>query len=196
MPKLRSTAKVGDWVFGMGGSRLKAAGKCIYGMKITQTMTFEQYWSDPDFSAKQPVRNGSRVMLLGDNIYSRDNDASPWLQMDSHHSFPDGFPNPANVIKDTSKNKVLASNHFLYFGNEAPEVPSHILTNMGYANGRGHRVFSDIEASSLLQWFNKASEGRVNSVVADPFDFRMSGARYSGDGNKIYKDDVIEVDPS
>jgi hypothetical protein len=39
------------------------------------------------------------------------------------------------------------------------------------------------------------SEGRINSVVGDPFDFRMSGARYSGDGNKIYKDDVIEVDP-
>lgn len=193
MPQLRSTAQVGDWVFGMGGSRLDATGKCIYGMRITKTMTFEEYWSDPSFLAKQPVRNGSRAMLVGDNIYSRTDEAAPWFQMDSHHSFPDGSPNQSNVEKDTSKNKVLASEHFMYFGNQAPEVPPQILEDMGYSNGRGHRVFSANKASGLLKWFEEVSEGRINSTVGDPFDFRLSEARYSAASNKILQGDIIKV---
>lgn len=193
MPQLRSTAQVGDWVFGMGGSRLEATGKCVYGMQITQTMTFEEYWADPKFLVKQPVRNGSRAMLLGDNIYSRAGEESPWFQMDSHHSYPDGSPNQSNVEKDTSKNKVLASERFLYFGSQAPEVPSQILQSMGYSNGRGHRVFSTNKAVDLLEWFEKACEGRVGCMVGEPFDFRLSGARYSAAGNKILKEDVAEL---
>lgn len=134
-------------------------------------------------------------MLVGDNIYSRADEFSPWFQMDSHHSYPGGSPNQSNVEKDTSKNKVLVSEHFLYFGHQAPEVPTKILDQMGYSNGRGHRVFTDDEAKGLLTWFKMTSAGRINSNVSDPYDFRLSGARYSAASNKILKDDKIGTTP-
>ena len=41
--------KIGDWVFGVGGRRLKATGKCVFAMKVTRTVTFNEYWQDPEF---------------------------------------------------------------------------------------------------------------------------------------------------
>ena len=54
MDRLRATAQAGDWVFGMGGSRLKATGRCVYGMKVTETISFDEFWADPRFAAKRP----------------------------------------------------------------------------------------------------------------------------------------------
>ena len=183
-PSLRSTARVGDWVFGFGGSRLKATGHCIYGMRVTQTMTFDDYWSNPAFTAKRPVRNGSRVMMLGDNIYYRASADASWNQLDSHHSAPDGSPNPANILNDTRINKVLASEDFVYFGQNAPKVPSYILEDIGYENRIGHRVFSLEVAKELVRWFEDISFGKLNEIVGDPFQFGQSGARYSVESNK------------
>ena len=194
MDRLRATAKAGDWVFGMGGSRLKATGHCVYGMKVTETMSFDEFWSDPRFTAKRPIRNGSRVMMLGDNIYSRSNESTPWHQEDSHHSFPDGSPNQSNIEKDTRANVVLASRHFVYFGENAIKVPVNVLEEIGYSNGRGHRVFSQDVAAPLLNWFDQVATGKLNTILGDPFDFRLSGARYSSGSNKIIKDEVVDTD--
>jgi hypothetical protein len=71
-PAIRSTAATGDWVFGMGGSRLDATGRCVFAMQITKKLSFDEYWSDSRYAVKKPVRNGSRTMLVGDNIYHRD----------------------------------------------------------------------------------------------------------------------------
>lgn len=184
-PRLRSTASEGDWVFGFGGSRLRATGRCIYGMRITQTMTFDDYSSSSDFAPKRPERNGSRVMMLGDNIYSRRSVRDRWDQLDSHHSHPDGSPNQANIDNDTKINKVLLSEHFVYFGICAPAVPPHILESMGYKNRIDHRVFSFEAAQELLCWFAGVSFGSLNEVVGKPFHFEQSGARYSVDSDKI-----------
>lgn len=194
MDRLRATAQVGDWIFGMGGSRLKATGRCIYGMKVTKKISFDEYWADPHYVAKRPIRNGSRVMMLGDNIYSRTNEDSPWHQEDSHHSFPDGSPNQSNIDKDTRSNAVLVSEHFVYYGKDAIEVPQEVRDEIGYSNGRGHRVFTEDGATPLLEWFDHTTSGILNMVVADPFDFRLSGARYSSGSNRIIKDEVVSLD--
>ena len=100
-PKIRSAAEVGDWVFGMAGGDLSAPGNCIFGMRVTETLSFDQYWLDPRFEVKKPLRNGSRVMMLGDNIYHRREVGKDWLQEDSHHSRPDGSPDASNIKTDT-----------------------------------------------------------------------------------------------
>lgn len=194
MDRLRATAQVGDWVFGMGGSRLKATGRCVYGMRVTERLSFDEFWCDPRFAAKRPIRNGSRVMMLGDNIYSRTNESTPWHQEDSHHSFPDGSPNQSNIEKDTRANVVLASEHFAYYGENALEVPVNVLEKVGYSNGRGHRVFSQEAALPLVSWFERTAQGKLNSILGDPFDFRLSGARYSSGSNKIIKDEIVNTD--
>jgi Nucleotide modification associated domain 2 len=60
----------------MGGSRLKATGHCIFAIRVTEKLTFNDYWTNPAFLDKRPVRNGSQKMMVGDNIYHFDTAAN------------------------------------------------------------------------------------------------------------------------
>lgn len=180
-PKIRGVAKVNDWVIGMGGGRLKSTGKCVYAMRVMEKITFDQYWLDPRFQEKKPVRNGSGKMLIGDNIYRTVHKL--WVQSDSHHSNADGTPNVKNLTTDTSRNSVLISTDFYYFGAAALEVPQQILDNMRYKNVRDHRTFKTYEIQPLINWLR--SNFVRNRLVSDPFDFTTASARYTGEGSKI-----------
>src|SRR5437016_3976950 len=46
-PGIRKMASVGDWVIGLGGGRLKARGRCIFAMRVSRKLTFNEYWSNP-----------------------------------------------------------------------------------------------------------------------------------------------------
>ena len=141
-PDIRRVAQAEDWLIGMGGGRLKATGRCIFAMRVSSKTDFNDYWSNPAYLAKRPVRNGSRKMLVGDNVYHYDPASEQWHQADSHHSNPDGTANPENLATDTKSNQVLISNHFFYFGRSAPIVPRAIIQAIGYENGRNYRVFA------------------------------------------------------
>jgi hypothetical protein len=185
-PRIRKYANVGDWVIGMGGSRLRSTGRCIYAMRITEIITFSQYWASPVFLDKRPVRNGSSRMMVGDNIYYFDAQSNEWHQADSHHSNPDGSVNQHNLHTDTdTSDKVLISRHFLYFGIEAPEVPNELLDAIGYKNGRNYRVFDYEICSDLIYWLESSFLNSLNQVIGDPFDFSSSEKRYSAGNNKI-----------
>ena len=160
-------------------------------MRVTETLSFDEYWLDPRFEVKKPRRNGSRVMMLGDNIYHRQDVDAEWRQEDSHHSRPDGSPDASNIATDTQANRVLVSQHFTYFGASAPSIPGIVLNAIGYSNGRNHRRFSALVAQPLLSWFQEESRRADGPVVGDPFQFRRSAARFSSGSNKI-TDEVVE----
>ncbi len=183
-PPIRRRAQVNDWIVGMGGGRLHATGRCIYAMQVTQTVSFNQYWVGQEYRNKRPVRNGSRVMLVGDNIYHRPEGDLTWHQLDSHHSHEDGTPNHVNVQKDTKADRVLLSHSFYYFGSAAPMAPDGVLERLGFRNAIGHRVFGLDECDELLQWITSRREA-ANKVLADPFDFRKGEMRYTGLGSKV-----------
>lgn len=186
-PRIRNTAKVDDWVIGVGGSRLKATRKCIFAMKVTKKVTFNEYWENPKFNNKKAVRNGSKIMLLGDNIYFYDVENELWKQSHSHHSNPDGSLNTHNRDRDTQSHKVLISNHFYYFGSAAPLIPEDLLNALGYTNGIGHRKFGYTVANKLVEWIENEYSDCLNIVVSDPFNFDNSNAHYSVETNKITK---------
>lgn len=166
----------------MGGARLGATGHCIFAMRVGRILTFNQYWADPEFRDKRPIRNGSLVMLVGDNIYH--NDGNAWIQEDSHHSRSDGTPEPSNLTNDTSADAVLVSDLFFYFGTLAPEVPGSILEAIGYKNGRNHRRISMPSAGEkLIEWIT--SSFVPNRVLGSPFDFERGASRYSHATNKV-----------
>ncbi len=192
-PKIRSVAEIGDWVFGIAGGKLAAPHHCVFGMKVTEEMSFDDYWIDPRFACKKPLRNGSRAMMLGDNIYHRAEDIEEWEQEDSHHSRPDGLPELSNVKRDTSTNRVLISDDFVYFGQAACLVPEHVIDAIQYENRVGHRRFRMADAAPLLDWFDMASRSAVGPVVDDPFQFRQSAARYSAGSDKIIEEGVEPV---
>jgi hypothetical protein len=184
-PGIRSKANVGDWVVGIGGARLSATGRCIYSMRVTDIVSFDEYWSNPQYRDKKPVRNGSRKMLVGDNIYHRSPQAGAWQQAHSHHSNPDGSPNLHNIANDTRANRVLISRHFLYFGRCAPSLPATMLAKIGYRNVRNYRVFRAGEFDELLDWLISSYGDALNMVLGDPFDFDHSERHYSAHGNNI-----------
>jgi hypothetical protein len=184
-PRIRSVAKEGDWVIGVGGSSLRATGRCIYFMQVTGFMSFNDYWSSPEFRSKRPVRNGSRLMMMGDNIYHRENEDDQWTQEDSHHSNPDGTTEWWNVEQDTGADRILHSSRFVYFGKNAIPVPEDIFRELGYKNGRNHRTFQDARCRRLLEWIENEAKGNWNTVLGDPFQFHLSSARYSKEAGKI-----------
>lgn len=182
---MRAQANIDGWVLGMGGRRLKATGRCIYAMRVTEILSFGQYWEAYRCRDKRPVRNGSRRMLVGNNIYHRDLISGEWKQADSHHSMPDGSPNLHNVANDTKTDRVLISRHFYYFGLNAPIVPPSILEQIGYKNVRHYRVFRDGAATPLVQWVETQYRRSLNLVLGDPFDFAKSALRYSLQNNRV-----------
>lgn len=59
-PKIRSTAAVGDWVIGTGSRQRNRQNHVVYAMRVTEAMTFEQYWNDSRFQRKKPTLGAVR----------------------------------------------------------------------------------------------------------------------------------------
>jgi hypothetical protein len=182
-PGIRNTAAVGDWAIGMGGARLKATGRCVFAMRISEKITYNEYWLSPMYFDKRPVRNGSCRMMVGDNIYYLDPVTRKWNQADSHHSNSDGSVNLKNLSTDTKSNKVLISRHFFYFGINAPLLPADMIAEIGFKNGIGHKVYHSSSCLRLIDWLSNHSA--INTVHGDPYDFEISDKRYAGKGSQI-----------
>jgi hypothetical protein len=175
-PGIRRSARVGDWVMGVGGARLRARGRCICLMRVTRVLSFDDYWRDPAFRVKKPLRNGSLVMMVGDNVYHRDEASEKWVQEDSHHSRPDGSANMTNLAIDTSSENVLISEHFYYFGSSPPEVD---LGSIRYENVRNFRKMplGAHGVRAFIAQIEAAHHQHLNHVAADPFDLSRASHR-------------------
>jgi len=185
-PDIRKTAKLGDWIMGIGGSSLRSVKRrCILLMKVSEKVSFQDYWDHERFSLKKPVRNGSRVQMLGDNIYHKDGNGD-WIQEDSHHSNPDGSPNPVNLDRDIGRtDQVLISNYYLYFGDEALPVD---LDSIGYGRIRNYKkiCLSDSEeARDLITSMFREHRSDINMVTSDPCQFMDSHQRVDQGTGKI-----------
>jgi hypothetical protein len=159
-PKLRSTARNGDWVIGTGSKACGLGGRLVYAMRVEEACTFDEYWNDPRFRCKRPQLRGSLKQLYGDNIYHRDSKRR-WLQADSHHSFANGKPNSRNIARDTSVDRVLISSRFAYHGERAPLIPKRFRS---FGTGKrdvclsrpGHGVFTDALRDAFVTWLDAA----------------------------------------
>src|SRR6185437_7952769 len=157
-PVIRRTARVGDWILGTGSADKKRSGQAIYAMRVDEAMPFDDYWADQRFVRKRPDLRASRKIAFGDNIYRHDA-AGNWRQLDSHHSFHDGSPNPLNVNADTATDRVLLSQHFVYWGGDGPAIPERLRT-FGEASedicstNRGHKCqFDPALVAAAVEWF-------------------------------------------
>jgi hypothetical protein len=92
---------------------------------------------------------------FGDNIYHHTPDGG-WSQENSHHPMHDGSANPENVQHDTRTDRVLVSDHFIYWGGEGPEIPVAFRNWNGVdvSLGRqGHRCkFPDELVTQFVAW--------------------------------------------
>lgn len=185
-PDIRKSAKVGDWIIGIGGHTLRTAQKkCIFLMKVSEKISFQEYWSDHRFSLKKPSRNGSRVQMLGDNIYHKDGNEA-WIQEDSHHSNPDGTYNRKNLNRDTGRcDQVLISDFFLYFGSNAIEIN---LESIGYKRIRNFKktcLSTSTAGEELISSIWKGNLNNKNHIISDPCQFMKSHQRVDQETGRI-----------
>ena len=158
MPLIRARASVSDWIIGTGAkTKYNLSGHLIYAMKVNEILDFNAYWNDSRFQDKRPIVNGSLKQLYGDNIYHKENGA--WVQENSHHSLSTGKTNQDNVSHDTSENRLLIAQQFVYFGNRAPVIPGKFrpFKQEGKdicCHGRGYHTGSSQFASEFESWLN------------------------------------------
>jgi hypothetical protein len=152
-PRIRSVAQVGDWIVGTGSRAYGLQGRLVFAMLVDEALHYDDYWTDPRFQAKKPNLYGSLKQAYGDNIYHRDM-ARRWLQADSHHSFPDGRPNKANIRTDTQAPRVLISHDYTYWGGSGPTIPARFRTpEINVLAHRNHKsVFPNTFVTAFIRW--------------------------------------------
>ena len=172
-PKIRKTAEIGDWVIGTGSKTQKKDGYAIFVMRVSEKLSFNEYWNGPRFQRKRPNLQGSTKQAFGDNIYHKD-EYGQWHQADSHHSYDNGICNPHNVVNDTSADNVLIGVEFAFWGDSGPQLPETFRDYNGkdiYA-GRGHKSrFPETMVSDFVTWFRSLN---AEGYLAEPGDWRKS----------------------
>jgi hypothetical protein len=161
-PLIRGKAQIGDWVIGTGSKERGQAGRLVYAMRVSEALTFDQYWEDERFACKRPQLRGSLKQGYGDNIYRHGSDGG-WKQVNSHHSLKDGSLNPLNVETDTMRPRVLISDDFTYWGGSGPVIPSELRNWDGSQDichdRSGHRSnYSAEHIEAFVDWFRSLDE--------------------------------------
>ena len=92
-PKIRKTACPGDWILGTVPKPDSPEPRAIYAMRVTETLSYNEYRRDSRFREKRPDIGA----VCGDNIYCRN--------------------------ADGQTDRVLISDNFIYWGSAAPFLP-------------------------------------------------------------------------
>jgi len=175
-PIIRKQAQVGDWVIGTGAKKKhNISGHLIYAMKVTDKMTFNDYWNDPNFQLKKPRMNGSLKQAFGDNIYYFNEKENEWHQENSHHSYTGGDINYNNLDRDTKYPYVLISTHFYYFGSKNFVIPKIFLELIAKTQGI-KRYHDPAQVDAFIKWLEA---NHSNGFKADPIQFQ-NFVRYNG----------------
>lgn len=171
-PRIRKTAKINDWIFGLSGKALNY--KLIFAMKVSKKITFNEYWESPEFQYKKPIINGSLKQMYGDNIYFFDKKTNKWHQENSHHSLDNGEINYLNLNRDTKGEFVLIADEFYYFGREMIDIPKEIKDS--FLIGIGFKKVGEEQANQLIEYLrNNYHIG----IYGDPISFE-DFLRYDG----------------
>ena len=134
-PEIRAQASEGEWIVGVGSTADGIRGRMVFAMKVAEAVTFDTYWRDERFRMKKPTFAGSLKQAQGDNVYHRvDGD---WVQERSRHTHRNPEMTEKHIRRDTSRNRVLISKRFVYYGADAVELPTN------FKDAYGHRICLD-----------------------------------------------------
>ncbi|MYF45725.1 MAG: hypothetical protein F4223_04670 [Rhodobacteraceae bacterium] len=168
-PDIRKNVTINDWIVGTGSNRrgVERGGFLVYAMRVQEILTFSDYWKDSRFTRKKPNLSGSYRMACGDNIYCPNPDSNGWIQLNSYHSWNDGTPRQKHINRDTSIDRVLVSNEFVYFGAEGPEITNELNAELVH-KGRGYRKFND--QSLIAEFESWLCNLKLKGYQGMPFD--------------------------
>ena len=169
-PPIRRRAEVGDWVIATGSNaRSKRRGGFLsFAMRVTEILTFQEYWDDVRFRAKRPDLDGSLEKACGDNLYRRDPVSGEWRQIQAYHC------EFTTLQEDISVDRVLVSGDFVYWGGNGPPLPEF----GGYKlcrEGRGYLVnFPEEVVAMFVEWIRGLQCAGETGACGNPLDLKMS----------------------
>jgi hypothetical protein len=175
-PRIRSTAKPGDWIVGTTSHARfpHLGGRLLFAAQVAEVLSFEQYWNDARFAKKKPNPTGTRKQTCGDNIYDFSSPMNPH-QLHSRHSHIDGSEDLEAKKHDLGGKNVLVARNFIYFGRDAIELPSSLQPLI--KKGPGHKSnFDKNLIGEFLKFINKHHKDQKGEVRGDPLDMDMSAS--------------------
>lgn len=168
---IRGRAEIDDWIIGTGSdARGKWRGNHIcYAMRVTEVLTFDEYWRDERFLAKRPNPEGDLTQSCGDNIYQFDYKTGCWYQ-----KIPAYHCKSGEVEEDTSVDRVLISEDFIYWGGDGPLLPEFQGFNL-VKTGPGYKVnFPERVVEEFIAWIRGLQTVGENGVCGKPLDLKLS----------------------
>ena len=164
-PRIRSVAKVGDWIAGLGARNSPSgdlSGKLVYAMRVDEVLTMEQYdsrchakWAHriPKVGSLNPLER------LGDCIYDYSKKV-PELRPSVHgHD---------NVTTDLSGKNVLIANEFYYFGSKAISLPENLKGICHQTQGHKSNMNND-KLLPFIKWIR--GQGFASGMIHGWPDF-------------------------
>lgn len=128
-PRIRNTARVGDWVIGTFPKKL-GVDRLAYVMRVNEALSFDEYFNDGRFENKKPDDDRPH----GDNMYYKVADKFTQLES-SHHT-------EESLEHDTKADRMLIGSLFWYFGDSGPRLPSRFVPQL-IKKGPGHKRIRD-----------------------------------------------------
>ena len=175
MHQIRLRAEIGDWVIATGSNAKgkRRGGFLSYAMRVTEILSFQEYWNDERFRAKRPDLGGSLEEACGDNLYRRDPTSGRWLQIPAYHC------ELSKMEQDTSVDRVLISDDFVYWGGNGPVFPKFGGSNL-CREGRNYLVnFPEEVVEEFVEWVRRLQDAGVTGVCGDPLDQSEKNRRKS-----------------
>ena len=161
---IRKSARKGDWVVGTGSASKNLSGHLVYAMRVTEILSFDEYWNDPRFQVKKPDPKGGRERERGDNIYYWNSESGEFVQEGNNcyeHSCED----------DLKADSVLISDDFIYWGGDGPPMPEFPGDSLVHTGRHYKCQFSPLAVEAFVQWMKGLEE---RGVHGNPADWRLS----------------------
>jgi hypothetical protein len=163
-PKIRKTAKIGDWIVGLGSknSPIKDISDCVvYAMQITEKMSLEDYDSYcKEFLQNKIPNKRSRdySLRVGDCIYDYSSEPFPKLRWSVHRE--------ENRNTDLGGKFALLSKNFYYFGDKPIKLPKDLHPIIHRT--QGHKSNSNFPyVKKFITWIENLGYGK-NKLFGDP----------------------------
>lgn len=148
-PTVRRVANVGDYVCANLSNTADAESRLLFIMRVTEKLTFDDYFKDDRFQIKKPVKNGTDEKKMGDNIYFR-NECGEYQQAKNavHHCGGD------KMETDLGGEYVLISDDFAYWGEKlSPLLPAGLKGLIHHGRGHRSRKFPQEFKQNVFSWF-------------------------------------------
>ena len=165
--------KPGDWL--MGNSDKAHGQQLVYAMRVSEVKDFDEYFNDPRFAYKKPRPRGDWKNRRGDNIYFIG--ASGGYEQ----AFTFAHKEAHRLEQDTRHPRVFISDHFFYFGENAPDIPAEFGGLIRDRQGCRKNFPPDL-VQAFVAWLERSFTPGMHGLPRDRERKRICPPRDCDDG--------------